>query len=265
MRPTLLAFALTLLHFSAAASEPDRSGPPLAQTALSPLPLGRIRPHGWLARELRHQADGLTGHLDEVWPDVGLTSGWLGGAGESGERGPYFLDGLVPLAFLLGDAKLIAKARRFVDWALKHQTPEGLLGPPRDEDWWPRFVLLKALLQWQEATDDPRVIPAMRRYFAYQAARLDAHPLAEWARYRWADELVSIFWAYRRTHDPELLALAQKLHNQGADWRRHFDHFEFRDKTTSELMRSGDRAMRTHGVNNAMALKAAPLWSLLSG
>ncbi len=39
------------------------------------------------------QAAGLTGHLDEFWNDVGPNSGWLGGTGESWERGPYYLEG----------------------------------------------------------------------------------------------------------------------------------------------------------------------------
>src|SRR5215510_11587838 len=55
---------------------------PLAPNALSLLPLTSIKPKGWLRRQLKIQADGLTGHLDEFWPDVGQNSGWLGGAGE---------------------------------------------------------------------------------------------------------------------------------------------------------------------------------------
>ena len=42
----------------------------LADPAYTPLPLGSIRPRGWLQRQLRIQADGLSGHLDEFWPDV---------------------------------------------------------------------------------------------------------------------------------------------------------------------------------------------------
>ena len=44
---------------------------------------------------LRVQAEGLTGHLEEFWPDLGPDNMWLGGAREGWERGPYYLDGLL--------------------------------------------------------------------------------------------------------------------------------------------------------------------------
>ena len=80
-----------------------------------PLPLGSIRPSGWLWHQLRLQADGLSGHLDEFWPDV-ADSAWIGGAAEGWERGPYWLDGLVPLAYLLDDDRLREKVIRWLDY-----------------------------------------------------------------------------------------------------------------------------------------------------
>lgn len=35
-----------------------------------PLSLREVRPAGWLANQLRIQADGLSGHLHEFWPDI---------------------------------------------------------------------------------------------------------------------------------------------------------------------------------------------------
>ena len=68
---------------------------PLTQNTLAPLPLGSIRPEGWLGDQLRVQADNLTGPLHDQWPDVGDDCAWLGGSGDGWERAPYYLDGLV--------------------------------------------------------------------------------------------------------------------------------------------------------------------------
>ena len=60
--------------------------PPLGQTRLVALPLGAVKPAGWLKDQLTVQADGLTGHLDEFWPDL-LHSRWKGSPnGEGWER-----------------------------------------------------------------------------------------------------------------------------------------------------------------------------------
>src|SRR5690242_18551279 len=140
---------------------------PLKENAYNPLPLGAVKPTGWLRKQLEIQANGLTGHLGEFWNDVGENSGWLGGTGESWERGPYYLDGLLPLAYQLNDPRLIAKAKRWVDWSLNSQQPDGSFGPKKNDDWWPRMIMLKVLTQYEEVTGDARVIPFMQKYFAY--------------------------------------------------------------------------------------------------
>jgi hypothetical protein len=252
----------TLLLFAAAlalqGATPNRA--PLQPNAFNQLPLGSVMPRGWLLDQLKIQAAGLSGHLDEFWPDVGPNSAWLGGTGEGWERGPYFLDGLVPLAYLTRDPVLIAKVRKWMDWTLDHQSPEGWIGPAKNTDWWPNYVMLKALMQFQEATGDPRVIPVMRRYFAYQLAHLDQRPLKEWAIFRWHDEALSVLWLYNRTGDASLLDLARKLHQQGHDWEAQFADFK-----TTELVPRGKTNLSTHGVNNAMAMKAAAVWWLVTG
>ena len=243
---------------------------PLQPAALYPLPLTSIQPRGWLKRQLRIQAEGLSGHLDEIWSDVGPNSAWLGGTGEAWERGPYFLDGLVPLAYLSDDAKLKAKTKRWVDWTLNHQGEDGSIGPLQNQDWWPRMIMLKALTQYQEASGDPRVIPFMRRYFAFQSRELPKRPLQSWGRYRWQDEAVSAIWLYNRIGDPDVLSLIKLLHEQGYNWKQEFDHFEYTEKTDRSVLNGKggelpEKAMQTHGVNNAMALKASPVWFLVSG
>ncbi|GAC1307977.1 MAG: hypothetical protein NVSMB24_20880 [Mucilaginibacter sp.] len=71
--------------------------------------LGAIQPQGWLRDQLEIMRDGTTGHLDEVYGKVKNNNGWLGGTGDGWEETPYWLDGAVPLAYLLGDATLKTK------------------------------------------------------------------------------------------------------------------------------------------------------------
>jgi hypothetical protein len=244
---------------------------PFAQSKFYPLPLGAVRPAGWLQAQLKIQADGLGGHLDETWADVGPNSGWLGGTGESWERGPYFLDGLVPLAYLLDDARLKAKAQKYIDWTLNNQDSNGMFGPRANDDWWPRMVMLKVLTQYHEATGDPRVIPAMQRYFEYQIAELPKRGLRDWGKFRWQDEALSIIWLYNRTGNAKLLDLLQLLHAQGYDWLTEYANFPYKERITAErikLLEGGglkDLALATHGVNNGQAIKTGPVWSLVSG
>jgi hypothetical protein len=255
----------------AAAKAPVKDRAPLTPGVFSFLPLGSIRPAGWLRNQLEIQANGLSGHLDETWADVGPDSGWLGGKGESWERGPYFLDGLIPLAWLLDDSRLKAKAQRFIDWTLDHQAANGMLGPTSNDDWWPRIVMLKALTQYEELTGDPRVIPAMEKYFRYQLSELSVRPLRDWGKFRWQDEVLSVLWLYRRTGSSFLLDLARMLHGQGYDWVAQYADFQYTKPVTRDFLKleagNGlkDPDLATHGVNNAQAIKTGPVFSLVSG
>ena len=242
--------------------------PKLLARAFSPLPPGQIRPEGWLRNQLRIQADGLSGYLDAFWPDV-AESGWIGGKAEGWERGPYWLDGVVPLAFLLDDEALKAKVGRWADYILTHQHEDGWLGPVRDTayggkyrayDPWPVYVALKALTQYQEATGDARVMPVMTRFFRRLDALLDVQPLFVWGKSRWADLVLSIHWLYERTGEDWLHDLADKVHGQGYDWRAHFADFQYREKMAKEACNQ-----TTHVVNNAMAVKQPGVWYRQSG
>ena len=231
---------------------------PLAPVPYAPLPLGAVEPRGWLRVQLQAMADGMTGHLDEVYQNVDSSNAWLGGSGDSWERGPYWLDGLLPLAYILKDSALIAKAKPWVEHAIANQRQDGFFGPADAEgeggvaggiqrsdnsDWWPRMVMLKVLQQYHEATGDPRVLDLMTSYFRYQLDRLPDEPLnhwTEWARHRGGENEASIYWLYNRTGDAFLLDLARLVHEQTSDWTNGFLH---------------DQPPSIHGVNVAMAVK----------
>ena len=202
-----------------------------------PAPLGSVSPRGWFLRELIVQKNGLTGHIDEIWEDLGKNSGWLGGTGENWERGPYYLDGLVPLAYLLQDDALMQKAQPWIEWMLASQREDGFFGPADNLDWWPRMVALKVLTQYAEATGDPRVLPFLDRYFRYQLQTLPAQPLSMWAAARGQEQLLPMLWLYRKTGEPYLLELAELLRKQSYDWGGFFTHFPYEKTTHAYLNR----------------------------
>eukprot|EP00966_Prymnesium_polylepis_P196757 4559219-Prymnesium_polylepis.1 len=108
----------------------------------TPLPLGSITARGWLRDQLVTMANGLSGHLDLFWDDV-HDSVWIGGthdhSGAGHERGPYWLNGMVPLSAMLnatGDATdgslrvdINEQVNRWILKILAAQLPSGWLGP----------------------------------------------------------------------------------------------------------------------------------------
>jgi len=238
---------------------------PLQAQAFTPLPLGSVKPRGWLRDQCRIQAEGLTGHIEEFWPDLGPKNMWLGGDSEGWERGPYYLDGLVPLAHILDNTRLKSMAARWLESILGMQDASGWLGPVqapyfRPYDHWPVTIVLKVLSQHHEATADPRVLDVMTRFCAYLRDTLTERPLFDWSQYRWADLVHSIHWLYNRSGDVWLLDVAAELARQGFDWRGHFEDFRCTEKTPLDGC-----TLATHVVNNAMAVKTGGVWWRQSG
>ena len=233
---SLLLAGLLLVTTAATAAAPYANNrAPLREKPFVKLPLGAIRAEGWLRDQLQRQADGLTGHLDSVYPEVmGPRNGWLGGDGDVWERGPYWIDGLLPLAYILGDERLIEKTRPWVEWALGSRQPDGYFGPAEDRpfespaiqrdnarDWWPKMVMLKVLQQYYSATGDERVIELMSAYFRYQLRELPKTPLGHWTFWgeqRGGDNLGIVYWLYNITGDEFLLELGDLIHRQTFDW-----------------------------------------------
>jgi DUF1680 family protein len=214
---------------------------PLQAKKYMELPLGSIQAEGWLLQQLELMRDGMTGHLDEWYPSVvGERNGWLGGDGDGWERGVYWLDGLVPLAWMLDDEDLKAKAMPWIEWALNSQTETGYFGPvpfketPEAEpglqktnrqDWWPKMVMLKVLQQYYELTEDERVIDLMLNYFRFQLKELPNTPLDHWsfwANRRGGDNLMVVYWLYNLTGESFLLELGDMLHEQTFPWTEVF-------------------------------------------
>ena len=237
--------------------------------AFIPLRLGAIQPRGWLAQQLRIQAEGISGNLDTFWPDI-ADSQWFGGNSESWERAPYWLDGLIPLAYVLNEPKLIAKVNLYMDYILSHQHDDGWFGPKTmiagsgqaeksSYDLWAQILFTKVLVQYAEASLDPRITPALEKNLHCLDRYIDTAPLFNWGQFRWFESFIAIFWLYEKCGETWLLQLASKLCAQGFDWGMFFTGPA--GWPASSPTPKGHWSYMSHVVNNAMAVKAhALLW-----
>lgn len=238
------------------------SGMKIQKTKMRPLSLGSIRPAGWLLNQLRIQADGLSGHLDEFWPDI-KDSGWFGGEAEGWERAPYWLDGVIPLAYLLDDTGLKIRIEKYMDKIITSQDDTGWMGlnqDPAKYDLWAAFLIIKPLIQYHEATGDGRVPGVVEKLLRWVDGHIGRRPLFNWGKFRWFESLIGIYWLYEQTGEGWLLDLAVKLQAQGFDWINFFKRFPL-----TEITPKGKWNFMGHVVNNGMAVKAPALWWRLTG
>ena len=183
-----------------------------------------IRPEGWLRRQLEIQARGLSGNLDRMWPDV-RDSAWIGGDREGWERVPYWLDGFIPLAHLLRDEDLMARANRYVQCIVDRQQPDGWICPCDEAaratyDLWAVLLIGKVLALHCEFVDDERVENALYRAMKNLAELMEkgAVHLFDWGKFRWFEGLVPLIHLYARRPEEWMQTLGRRLREQGADY-----------------------------------------------
>lgn len=221
-----------------------------------------IKPTGWLKRQLEIQAEGLSGNLDKIWPDV-RDSRWVGGNREGWERVPYWLDGFIPLSYLLENDDMKARAQRYIDAIIANQREDGWICPCTVEeragyDMWALYLLCKVLTVYYDCAGDERVPDVIYRALKNLKEHIAAHPIFAWAHSRWFECLIPIYFSYARTGEQWLLDLAAELKKQGMDYEAMYADWKYKEPLNQWLQES-------HVVNQAMAIKAGGLASVLSG
>lgn len=229
-----------------------------------PLTAGQIRPEGWLTRQLRIQADGLSGHLDIIWPDI-KESKWIGGDKEGWERVPYWLDGFIPLAYLLDDEELKIRAKRYVDAILENQEPDGWICPCAQEernhyDVWAAFLIGKVLVMYYDCTGDERIEDAVYRMMNQLMRHISSCTLFGWGASRWYECLIPLLWLYQRRPEEWILDMVVLLEAEGLDYEKLYRNFDFKRPTAKHYW-----TQINHVVNTAMALKCRALMSYVTG
>lgn len=166
------------------------------------LPVGAIRPEGWLKAQILSNLDGLTGHLDSLAPnllirddifghdrltrdvkrkDVGALAG-----GDTSAQIQYlwwnsetqgnWRDGYIRSAILTGDPTALRQTQVYIKKILDTQDPDGYLGiydrdlryhfNTENGELWAKTTLLRGLLAWYEYKQDARVLTAIERAVA---------------------------------------------------------------------------------------------------
>ncbi|MEO6229242.1 MAG: beta-L-arabinofuranosidase domain-containing protein [Ferruginibacter sp.] len=207
---------------------------PLTPLALIKLPVGTIKPGGWILKYLELQKEGLTGKLGEIsaWLEKD-NNAWFSGNGQ-GDHGweevPYWLKGYGNLGYILKDDKIITETKLWLNKVFESQQPNGYFGPRiienqhqdnkgKTPDLWPNMIMLWCMQSFYEYGSDARVIPFMTKYFKWQSTIPDDQLLEiYWENSRGGDNLYSIYWLFNRTGDKWLLDLADKIHRNTANW-----------------------------------------------
>lgn len=211
-----------------------------------------IKPLGWLKRQLEIQAQGLSGNLDKIWPDV-RDSAWIGGTREGWERVPYWLDGFIPLGYLLDDKDMQARADKYIDAILKRQKPDGWICPCEDEargeyDVWAFFLIGKVLALYCEFTHSARAFDALRRAMKclYDGMKTEKIKLFRWGKFRWFECMIPLSYLYDRAPEEWIRDLARLLQANGEDYNKHTEAWE---RPLNKWV------LETHTVNLCMMLK----------
>lgn len=212
----------------------------------------QVKPLGWLRRQLEIQANGLSGNLDKIWPDI-RDSAWIGGTKEGWERVPYWLDGFIPLAYLLDDDDLKNRAKKYIDAILSFQKSDGWICPCDESeikkyDSWAVLLISKVLTVYYECSGDERIPEVLYRVMKnfYDLLRRKKIKLFAWGKYRFFEGFFAINFLYERYNEQWLVELAALLKKQGADYSRS----AWRWKKAKNKWRYD-----THVVNVAMMLK----------
>ncbi len=221
-----------------------------------------LKPAGWLRRQLEIQADGLSGNLDKMWPDI-RDSRWVGGDREGWERVPYWLDGFIPLAYLLDDEDKIARAKTYIDAIVAGQCEDGWLCPcTADEragyDMWALYLIDKVLMLYYDCSGDERIPDVVYKSLKNLKEHIEEHPIFSWAHSRWFECLIPIFRIYEIYPEEWLLDLARLLRKQGMQYETIYADWQYKEARVQWLQES-------HVVNQGMAIKEGGLASLLDG
>lgn len=188
---------------------------------LNKLPLGAIRPTGWLLQEMMH--------MNTLQKKLGAFNGLVkNGEWENGESLPRYVRGLVLLAAALDDRNLKEKLATFVLPILNSANEGGDFGPKEFRTITPKIEAVKALLSYWELTGDERILPFLKKYFKNCFNTYNVSPCWFDSRARLLEQIPALETVYRDTDLEWLQDLGEKLRDSSNDWFRFAAKFPYK-------------------------------------
>ncbi|KAF8892910.1 hypothetical protein BD779DRAFT_1765810 [Infundibulicybe gibba] len=246
---------------------PTQSSAIVAPKKFLTVPLGGVRPAGWLMDQLTVQTNGLAGHLHEFYNYVSQTD-WTGGNSlysNLEEAGSYWFNAMVPNGILANNTAINAKTSAFLSYVLSHQDSTGWLGPEvnttKPRYLWGRYPFMFGAIQMTEAN------PALTTQFVALANTMlkAGQGVEAWTATRWEDFVITLQWLYDNHPDGQeaiLIDTMQRLKWSGVPWEKVFSQQYFPTTAVSWLNESTQNPFNLpltwHGVNMAEGLKALP-------
>ncbi|KAG7095934.1 hypothetical protein E1B28_006618 [Marasmius oreades] len=238
------------------------------------IPLGGVRPSGWLADQLNVQLNGLAGHEHEFYNYIAQTD-WMGGPSRYStleEAGSYWFNAAVPGGVLAKNDALLGKAQEFLDYVITHQEEGGWLGPEAGKAnttqnpryLWGRYPFLFGAIQMVEydPSQTDKVVTAMHKFVVEANRMLHAGEGMEiWTQTRWADLVMALEWLYDnypRGQEDLLIDTMKQVKYAGVTWEVVFLEENFPKTAVDHLRNPTGWVLAWHGVNLAEGIKALP-------
>lgn len=224
----------------------------------SELPVGSVQPRGWIQQWLERQAQGLTGHPENMsYPydtcmyagiipppqikDIWWKDWW------PYEQSAYFVDATTRLSWLINAPDISQRRDANLNYILAHSSGTNIGG----SHWcWPNAVIGRALMAQFSATGDSRVESVMQNWLLASADQITSQGGRSGANFEEA------FYLYGLTGDPRLLELCRKVYT---GYLQDTNSFCTIAKIQSR------KPFGEHGVTAAEELKLLPLMYSYTG
>lgn len=182
--------------------------------------IGHIKTDGWLLEFLKRQLSGMTGHPEALsypydsclWDGENITRNTesYGSDWWRYEQTAYYTDGMLRLAYILGEQDLIRKGEGGIHYTVDHADSTGRFAHTTFgfAEMWPMAVFFRAMKAYYDYNRDEALPSKLEKHYL----TLNTERMKLW---RNVVSIEGMLWTYSHTHNPALLNLSEEVWNAG--------------------------------------------------